>query len=688
MKPNSFCRGVDRPDKSDGFVLLLIVLVVLGIGATVLLAGLGAGAARTEQKIARAAAAGSALNDARQILIAYLISPPDTSTRPSSTIRPGTLPTPDSLGNGNYDGTEDTDCLGNTPNGIPAVGSTSTIRRCLGKFPWKTIPIDVGGVEVHDPTGRLPWLAVSSNLIFNDSCLKVLNSDVATLASPAMPSCPGVSLPYPQPTALPHPWLKVIDQDGTLLSDKVAAVLILPGLPLTTETRTQARSVLSPGNPADYLDSVNLPLGCTSGCTLYDNAGLTNQFVKIPSGTNYPDNAQNTALRGQPLRFNDILVYLTIDEVMHYAEKRVASEMSKALKSFTTDVTTSFSHYPWLQPLSASFVDSTSLYSLQNTTFGAFPFMVNDTNAKYRTDFAWALTGSTESIYWNGTVTPPGPVCFKIGTGPNRWVSNPLINTLNGATSYGGPFATGTAPVGSGLCKWLGGIKVECIYDAGTLSKSVTPYSSQGNCTSQSSPLAAITLSVARTITLIQDTSDCVTAPVNTLVKTYAAASSTNVHRWSWNCGNTNFGILEVTDTISNASYNLLPTVARLTSGGTGQTFALNGMRYNPIMPGWFFDNRWYATAFASWAPGSAKLPAPPSTNPCGSVTSLTVGGATVNNGVLILAGPTLTGQTRPSSTISSYLDGANTSAATTCIFANSEAPASSILNDNILVAP
>lgn len=682
MKPNAFCKAASQPDKSSGFVLLLIVLVVLGIGATVLLAGLGAGAARTEQKISRAAAAGSALNDAKQILIAYLISPPDTIAKPSSTIRPGTLPTPDSLGNGNYDGTEDPNCLGNTTNGLPAVGSTSTIRRCLGKFPWKTIPIDVGGVEVHDPTGRLPWLAVSSNLIFNDSCLKVLNSDVAKLASPVMPSCPGVSLPYPQPTALPHPWLRVIDQDGTLLSDKVAAVLILPGLPLATETRTQARSVLSPGNPADYLDSVNLPLGCTSGCTLYDNAGLTNQFVKIASGTNYPDTAQNIALRGQPLRFNDVLVYLTIDEVMHYAEKRVAAEMSKALKSFTTDATTSFNHYPWLQPLSASFVDSTSLYSLQNTTFGAFPFMVNDTSAQNRTDFSWALTGSTESTFWNATVTPP--VCFRITTGSNGWVRNPLINTLNGSTSYGGPFATGSAPVGSGTCKWLGGTKVECTYDAGTLSKSVTPYSSQANCNSQSSPLAAITLSVARTVSLIQDTTDCVATPV----KTYAAASATNVHRWSWTCNNTSYGILEVTDTISNASYNLLPTVARLNSGGTGQTFALNGMRYNPIMPAWFFHNRWYATAFASWAPGSAKLPAPLSTNPCGSVTSLTVGGATVNTGVLILAGATLTGQARPSSTISNYLDVPNTSGGTTCVFANSEAPASSSRNDNILVAP
>ena len=434
---------------------------------------------------------------------------------------------------------------------------------------------------------------------------------------------------------------------------------------------------------------MNLPLGCTSGCTLYDNAGLNNQFIMIPSGTNYPANAQDTTKRGQPLQFNDVLVYLTIDEVMHYAEKRVASEMAKALKTFTTDATTTFTKYPWLQPLSASYADSTSLYSLQNTTFGTFPFMVNNVNAQYRTDFSWVLTGSTESTFWNAAVTPP--VCFRIGTGPNRWVRNPLISTLNSSTAYGGPFANGAAPVGSGTCTWLGGTSVNCKYDAGTMSKSFVPYSSQGNCNSLSSPLASITLSVARTVTLIQDTTDCATAPV----RTYSAATGANVHRWSWNCNNTSFGVLEVTDTISNASYNQLPTIARLTSGGPSQTFALNNMRYNPIMPAWFFHNRWYSTAFASWAPGSTNLPTTPSPNPCNPVTNLTVrggsantGGATVNTGVLILAGPARAGQTRPSAAISNYLDGTNTSAGTTCILNKSDSATSSNLNDNMLVLP
>ena len=624
------------------------------------------------------------------MLIAYIISPPNTVARPSSTIRPGTLPTPDAWGNSNYDGTEDNQCLGNTTNGLPWVGSTSTTKRCLGKLPWKTISFDVGPGESHDPLGRVPWLAVSSNLVFYDACLLVLNSDVANLPSPGSSTCITPGLPYPQPSTLPQPWLTVYDQEGNVLSNNVAAVLILPGSPITTETRSQSRTATNPGQPADYLDSINIPLGCTSGCTLYDNAGLNNQFIMVPSGTTYPSNAQNAAKRGQTVPFNDVLVYLTIDEVMYYAEKRVAGEMAKALKTFMTDATTGNTKYPWLQPLSATFSNEYSLYSQPNTILGAFPFMVNDSNAIYRTEFSWNLTGASESTYWEsttGTGTTASP-CHQVRTTPsNRWVRNPLITTLNASTTYGGPFATSAAiPVTAGTCKWLGGTKVQCDYDAGSTSSSFTSYSSLTRCNSQTSPSAALTLTVSRNISIVHQASDCTPTPA---VKTYSSASGADVHRWSWSCANTAAtDIILVIDTISQTGYSGLPRVAKMSSGGTGQNFSLNGMRYHPIMPSWFFHNRWYASAFAAWAPGAANLPATPSPNPCNPETSLKVGGAAVNTGAIILAGRYLPSQTRPSSTLSSYLDGNNTSAGTTCALTNPEQPLSSTLNDNILVLP
>ena len=120
----------------------------------------------------------------------------------------------------------------------------------------------------------------------------------------------------------------------------------------------------------------------------------------------------------------------------------------------------------------------------------------------------------------------------------------------------------------------------------------------------------------------------------------------------------------------------------------TAQNFALNEMRYHPIMPTWFFHNRWYATAFATWAPSSTSLPAALSLNPCNPETNLKIAGATVGTGGIILAGRSLTGQNRPAATISTYMDGVNANAGTTCVFANSSAPKSATLNDNISVLP
>ena len=390
---------------AQGFVLLLIVLSMLAIGAVVFLNGVATSTIANRQ-LQQFIAGSDTLQAAKQALIGYAVNPPASMLN----IRPGMLPVPDSLANGNYDGQADSQCLGNTVNGLPGVGSTSTIKRCLGKIPWKDLGLDIDfGQETHDPLGKVPWLAISANLASYDACLAVLNSDIANLSSPASASCSPGTWPYPQPVILPHPWLSVYDQNGSLLSDKVAAVLILPGPPLTTETHNQSRTSVNPGNPSDYLDNINLPLGCTSGCTTYDNAGLNNKFVVIPPGTRYPSNAANTALQNQLVPFNDTLVYITIDELMYYFERRVIGEMSKAMRSFKTNIVTGFTSYPWLQPLSASFVDSASLYSQINTTFGAFPFLMeyvagSSNHPTYRTDFSWSVSGATETTDIGGTV--------------------------------------------------------------------------------------------------------------------------------------------------------------------------------------------------------------------------------------------------------------------------------------------
>jgi hypothetical protein len=674
---------------THGFVLLLIVLAILTIGGVSLLVILGARATNSDRQIQQNNVNSNILMAAKQALIGYSLSPP-----PSLLItRPGMLPIPDSLSNAIYDGKEDNLCLGNTVNGLPGVNATSVVKRCVGKLPWKDLGLDIGNSDPHDPLGQVPWFAVSANLVSYDACLAVLNSEIANLNSPVTSTCaPGV-WPYPQPVALPHPWLSVYDQNGSLLSDKVAIVLIMPGGPIATETRTQSRSVATVGNPSDYLDSISVPLGCTVGCTVLDNGGLTNKFVKIPSGTNYPSNAANVALRNQLVPFNDNLIYVTIDELMYYIERRVLGEMAKAMQSFKAQpVAIGLNTLPWMQPLSSIFTSSTSLYSLANTTFGAFPFMIQYPNSSdypfYRSDFAWSLGGASESTYWqalNGSGSNPSP-CYQIGNSPNRYLRNPLIDTLNSSTVFGGPFSAGSTAISDGTCKWLGKSQVYCETDLGVSNVPVTLYSTLAQCNSQINPLSD-TLSLNRKVILA---TECLSPKVP--ISNSFSANSTSPHRRSWSCNNTNAPeIVEVRYVVSNSvvsSHNRLPRQAKLSSGGASQNFSLSNVLDHPLMPVWFYDNRWYLIAFAALAPVSGVAPASPSPNPCTPTTTLIVGGTPGNSAIVMLAGKTVSTQTRPSNTIVDYFEGINTNGASSCSFANFATPSPTPFNDSLLVVP
>lgn len=686
-----------RRVKSEGFVLLLIVLTLLAISGAILFTNLGAGAARTEQQNVRARASGDVLLAAKLALIGYLVSPP------GSTFRPGVLPIPDSYGNSNYDGMEDPACLGTGLNGLPVQGSASTSKRCLGKFPWKAIGFDLGIVDGNDPTGRVPWLAVSANVVSYDDCLRVLNSDSATLDSPLTPSCSlaGALPPYLQPTTLPHPWLTVVNENGSVLSNRVAAVLIMPGAPTNTESRTQQRSPAPghPGQPSDYLDDIKIPLGCLTGCTNYDNAGLSNVFVDVPPGAVYPTTAADTTKRGQKVPFNDLLIYVTIDEVMPYLERRVVGEMSKSMKAFKASGLFSPSTYPWMSPFVAAPILTTSLTSGAGTIFGMLPFMSDpaaSSQSDYGTDFDWALTGFTETL---------STACRRISSSPsNRWVRNTLTNSIAAPLSATN-IASGTVPLINGVCQWRGTNRVSCSLAPGqsittTFQQSMTIYSNN-TCTTSVGPA---TLTISRAITSLILDVGCVSPTVG-----YTAGTAGDVHRWSSACASMITGApppgltvssisLAATDTVNNfggTTYSLLPTTVTVTLvtpiAGIKQVVT-NRMRYHPKMPGWFHENLWYQTAFAAVAPAAA-----PVSTPCtGGVTTLTAGARQGIEALVIQSGPRLAAVnpgTRPSMAIADYLEGQNpltkggaSPGMTNCTFDSAPATPTALANDQLLV--
>jgi hypothetical protein len=681
-------RSKAQRKSAQGFVLLLIILSILTIGAITVLVALGTAATNSGRQAQQHVASASILQSTKHALIGYSLSPPASI----GNTRPGILPTPDSLANGIYDGKEDVKCLQNTVNGLPGVGAASLLKRCLGKFPWKDLGLDIGSPEPHDALGDVPWLAVSANLVSNDSCLFVLNSEIANLTSPSTPTCSPGPWPYVQPTVLPHPWLSVYDENGTLVSDKVAAVFIIPGSPITTETRSQIRAPASPGNPSDYLDSIKLPLGCIASCTVFDNAGFNNKFVAIAPGTRYPNNAANVAVRNQLVPFNDHLVFITVDELMYHIERRVVGEMAKAMQIFKArPVNVGLQTYPWLQPLSTIFADSTSLYSQVNTTFGSFPFLMEYVAGAsnipfYRTDFSWSTNSNSETNDTGGSV----PICIQVnaGTGNNRWMKNPLAGSLTGINPYSssGPFKSGSASVSDGTCKWLGGAKLNCVSNMAPIIKSMTLWSSQGSCDVDNAVTAGtLTVALLRTITLSSTLCDAAAVNAN-----FLNASNTSVHRWNFACsavkGESSISVQDSISTVIGVFNKLPQTVSIAANPGIAHTLSVADMRYAPLMPEWFYNNRWYLTAFAALAPTAGVAPAAPSPNPCAPAASLTVGGDAGKGVVVMLSGKKLSTQTRPTNVVADYLESTNASGASSCSFANFAAPVPATFNDSLLV--
>jgi hypothetical protein len=670
-----------------GFVLLLIILAVLTIGGVSLLVVLGARAASSDRQIQQAIEDNKTLMAAKAALLGYLVQ----TTDGGSGFRLGNLPTPDILNKLpvaakgtqiEYDGYSDGDfdtagankCLSTNLNGLPGVSpGTSSLQptqRCLGKFPWRTLNLDVGNPSANDPLGQVPWLAISANLNLRDRCLDKLNSDILNWAPTSGVACPPVAA-----NQVPYPWMVVVDQLGSVLSNRVAAVLIMPGSPIQTGNRNQSRTQTNPGFASDYLDAISIPLGCSTTCTAtFDNAALTNTFIQIPGGVRYPGSAEDATLRGQPLKFNDVLIYMTIDELMPYIERRVLSEMSAAVKDSKSKTTT----YPWAASFPAiAPSDYSSFASAPVNAFGLFPFFNSSITLPYQSDFDWQINA----------VPALAKNCVPVQTAPPRYID---INQNLRADYYVGSVNQGSATGSTSTCQWSGipasgNVNLACGYSYSSASpnnKAFTLYSNAA-CTIIAASGSPQTYNVSRTVAV---TAMPVCSRAN-LVVSYQGADATHPQRLTWACSSvvsSSVFDVSVSDSITIPTPPSSQTGTFLVSG-TSKNVSVSNLRYQPLMPTWFYNNDWYLSAFYAVSPSKA----PSAITPCGSISQLTSGNSPVD-AVVMLAGSRLPvsapTQTRPSAAVADYLEALNLAGGTTCNFASSSANVTSSSNDQVLV--
>ncbi|HWT29305.1 MAG TPA: hypothetical protein VN084_07315, partial [Methylophilaceae bacterium] len=355
---------------------MILIMFMLGLGVIAfMLKSVGTSTLEFQQKDRTT----QALNGAKEALIAWAVSHSDY---------PGQLPWPDRNGDGNYDG--GSDC---------ATTSFST-SMFIGQLPISTstnpcINYPGMGSDFLDGAGNRLWYAVSRNLVRN------YQSGTNPIINPGIIDSPTYS------------WMRVLDRNGNLISDRVPAVIIAPGLPLPNQDRAGVPDA------TEYLDSLQI------GATVYSNQdddSDNEDFIMAPDSAHHPG---SDGTYQAPYYFNDRLVYITIDELMAATEKRVAAEVKAALNSYRS----TYGAYPYAAPLGATLnysckdnvtagflpVDAPVAFSSpvscsSNTNCSGMSFVNDISRVAYTNPF----------INWTGTTgacTSSGRTCTCTGTG-------------------------------------------------------------------------------------------------------------------------------------------------------------------------------------------------------------------------------------------------------------------------------
>jgi hypothetical protein len=276
---------------------LIVLLFIIGLSVTsYLLQAVNALALQRE----RAQQTIQSLGAAKQALLAWAVN---------NSVNLGQLPFPDRAQGGGYDGFSD--C---SPSGTP-FNDPASYRLLIGKLPvyGQTSPCvgqQVGlGLDNNDHLENRLWYAVSRNVVHQ---YEYLSTDPR-------------SDPVINPSIIHHPnypWLKVLDRNGQLIADRVAAVIIAPGENLGSQNRAEG------ARPHQFLDSLTKE-GVLYANSDYDQAD--EDFVM--GGSTESIDALDTTV-GRPYLFNDQLVYITADELITAINKRVIAETKWLLNAY------------------------------------------------------------------------------------------------------------------------------------------------------------------------------------------------------------------------------------------------------------------------------------------------------------------------------------------------------------------
>jgi len=343
-----------------------------------------------------------ALQQAKQALLDAAVSHRDF---------PGQFPFPDRNEDGNYDGLSD--C--NSPTSVFQYSFLIGQLPVLGRSNPCIAPQEGYTPSLQDAYGNRLWFAVSRNLV-----RKYELPAAEPVINPGIISNPS------------YPWLRVLDRNGAVISDRVALVIIAPGPALAGQNRNGAAGI------QHFLDSVTIG-GVPYSNSDYDQA---NEDFILAEHTQYVKQTHPNV--GHPYLFNDQLVYLTIDELMGALQNRVAQQTRWLLNSYRTK--TGF--FPNAAPLSLATFASNQ-YVAGVSSEGLVPVDATDTGCVCPSETSCACPfGPIQSVTmhrqngtWNSaldlgscvsTLVASGRECTCTGAGSCRRFSTSFVCDATG----------------------------------------------------------------------------------------------------------------------------------------------------------------------------------------------------------------------------------------------------------------
>ncbi len=244
--------------KQAGVSLIFFALILVIAGTTAIVAYLDSSSIKNERDKKTA----DVLADAKAALIGYVSKSPDISSL-------NRLPNPDLRVNSTF------------AEGIQAGSAGPENASLLGKFPWRSL----GMPSIKDGYGECVWYAVSGNFKSNPPSSELLNWDTKGQ-------------------------IDVIDGNGNVLYESLAAIILSAGFPLSGQNRLNDDIGLGQcgGNydAQNYLDTYD-----------GDNAilGEVNYFPGSPNNRQAGNALNKRFVLAQNDHYNDRIITISIDDL-------------------------------------------------------------------------------------------------------------------------------------------------------------------------------------------------------------------------------------------------------------------------------------------------------------------------------------------------------------------------------------